>query len=136
MEGKGPHVHSCILPGVDVQYGHPPSLLGLLGLMSAHEQLSLRGLRDPELVHNQTSFQTPCPLNSAFCISTACTPTPMWAVCVKSGGTGVLMKEFLGSDDSQCRTEVQGPQDQEYWAPWSWRIAPAGGIPGEEVCGY
>ena len=59
MEGKGPHVQSCILPRVDVQYGNPCNLLGILGLMSAHEQLSLRGLQGSELVHNQTSFQTP-----------------------------------------------------------------------------
>lgn len=38
----------------------------------------------------------------------------MWAVFVKSGGTGVLTKEPLGSDEAQCRTEVQEPQDQGY----------------------
>lgn len=76
----------------------PSSLLGLLGLMSAHERLSLRGLRDPELIHNQTPFQIPHPPNSAFCISTGGTSTPMWDVRVKSGGTGVLTKELLGSD--------------------------------------
>lgn len=32
----------------------------------------------------------------------------MWAVCVKSGGTGVLTKQPLGSDEAQCRTRVLG----------------------------
>lgn len=132
MEGKGPPIRSCILLGPDVQYGGP-CLSGFLGLTSAYERLSLRSHGAPELVHNQTSLQRPLHWTQLSVFPQEA-PQPhmrFWrlrGLTKQPLGSGEAVLKALGA---QCRTWVWGAQGQWYWAPWSWPITPAGGIPGE-----
>lgn len=65
-------------------------------------------LGDPELVHNQTSFQTPLHWTLSYLHFQRMHSTPVQAGCVRSGGIEGLTKQqhpsfSLGSDGAMVR---------------------------------